>query len=110
MSFAILRTAKLSSFGNVGGSASHNFRERNTPNADPERTSSNVTSGAQSAKEVIEAVRGRLETVPTVRKNAVLAIEYFIGASPEWFIEQSVQVQEAYFDKAEKWLAERHGA
>jgi hypothetical protein len=110
MSFAILRTAKLSSLGNVGGSASHNFRERNTPNADPERTSSNVTSGAQSAKEVIEAVRGRLETVPTVRKNAVLAIEYFIGASPEWFIEQSSQVREAYFDAAEKWLTERHGA
>jgi hypothetical protein len=48
--------------------------------------------------------------VPTVRKNAVLAIEYFIGASPEWFIEQSAQTREAYFDKAEKWLTERHGA
>jgi hypothetical protein len=62
MPFAILRTAKLSSLGNVGGSASHNFRERNTPNADPERTSSNVTSGAQSAKEVIEAVRGTVKS------------------------------------------------
>lgn len=110
MPFAILRTAKLSSLGNVGGSASHNFRERNTPNADPARTLSNRTTGAQSTKEVIEAVKGRLETVPTVRKNAVLAIEYFIGASPEWFKEQSKNTREAYFDEAEKWLAERHGA
>ncbi|ETN79617.1 hypothetical protein NECAME_18090 [Necator americanus] len=69
MSYAILRTAKLTSLGNVGGSASHNFRERQTPNADPERTPSNVTSGAQSAKEVIAGVKARLETVPTVRKK-----------------------------------------
>jgi hypothetical protein len=48
--------------------------------------------------------------VPTVRKNAVLVVEYFIGASPEWFGEQTAQVREAYFDAAETWLKERHGA
>jgi Plasmid recombination enzyme/Toprim-like len=110
MSYAILRTAKLTTLGNVGGSAAHNFRERNTENADPDLTPENCTSGAQSAKEVIEAVKDRLSTVPTVRKNAVLAVEYFIGASPEWFKEQSTEVREAYFDQAEKWLKERHGA
>ena len=106
MSYAILRTAKLTSLGNVGGSAQHNFRERKTENADPERTPSNITNGAQSAKEVIAAVKARLETVPTVRKNAVLAVEYFIGASPEWFKEQSPKAREAYFDEAEKLLRE----
>jgi 5S rRNA maturation endonuclease (ribonuclease M5) len=110
MSYAILRTAKLTSFGNIGGSASHNFRERNTPNADRERTPNNVTTGAQSSKEVLEAVKARLETVPTVRKNAVLAVEYFIGASPEWFQNSTVAQREAYFDAAEKWLKQRHGA
>lgn len=110
MSYAILRTAKLTSLGNVGGSASHNFRERETLNADPERTPSNITSGAQSAKAVIADVKARLKTVPTVRKNAVLAVEYFIGASPEWFKEQNHETREAYFDEAEKWLKDRHGA
>jgi hypothetical protein len=110
MAYAILRTAKLTSFGNIGGSAQHNFRERKTLNADPEQTPNNVSSGAQSSKEVIAAVKSRLETVPTVRKNAVLAIEYFIGASPEWFKSQSKSTQEAYFDSAEKWLNQRHGA
>ena len=32
MPYAILRTAKLTSLGSVGGSAQHNFRERDTPN------------------------------------------------------------------------------
>lgn len=109
MAYAILRTAKLTSLGNIGGSARHAFRERETPNADPERTAQNRTNGAQSAREVIEAVKSRLETVPTVRKNAVLAIEYFVGASPEWFKAQSEQAREEYFDQAEKWLRLRHG-
>jgi hypothetical protein len=110
MPYAILRTAKLTSLGNVAGSAAHNFRERETPNADPERTPSNTTSGAQSTREVLEAVKARLATQDKVRKNAVLAVEYFIGASPEWFKEQPDAVREHYFDQAEKWLKERHGA
>lgn len=110
MTYAILRTAKLTSLGNVGGSAKHNFRERKTQNADPSRTPSNRTSGAQNTREVLAAVKARLETVPTIRKNAVLAVEYFIGASPEWFKEQSQTARELYFDEAEKWLKARHGA
>lgn len=110
MSYAILRTAKLTKFGNIAGSSAHNFRERNTENADPARTPDNRTTGARSTIEVVEAVKARLATVPTIRKNGVLAIEYFIGASPEWFHEQSPQAREDYFDGAEKWLKERHGA
>ena len=40
--------------------------------------------GAQNTREVVEGVKARLATVPTVRKNAVLAVEYFIGMSPEF--------------------------
>lgn len=109
MPYAIIRTAKLTKMANISGSASHNFRERQTLNADSERTPNNLTVGAQSSKEVIAAVKARLETVPTVRKNAVLAIEYFIGASPEFFKDATIEQQKGYFDQAEKWLIQRHG-
>lgn len=108
MPYAILRTAKLSTMGNIAGSASHNFRERKTPNADPSRTPNNRTTGAQNTREVLAAVKERLATVPTVRKNAVLAVEYFIGMSPE-FVKEGGDVN-GYFDAAEKWLKEKHGA
>jgi hypothetical protein len=108
MSYAILRTAKLSKMGNISGSASHNFRERKTENADPSRTPSNQTTGAQNTRELVEAVKARLATVPTVRKNAVLVIEYFIGMSPE-FVKEGGNIK-GYFDAAEKWLKEKHGA
>lgn len=108
MSYVILRTAKLSKMGNIAGSAAHNFRERKTLNADPEQTHKNTTTGgAQNASEVVNQVKKRLETVPTVRKNAVLAVEYFIGMSPE-FAKEGGNV-EGYFDAAEKWLKEKHG-
>ena len=38
MSFAILRIQKLKSFADVGGSLSHNYRNRETLNADSDRT------------------------------------------------------------------------
>lgn len=110
MSYCILRTEKLTTFGNIAGSGSHNFRERTTENADSERTHLNKTTGAQNTSEVLGMVKARLKSVKTVRKNAVLALEYFIGASPEWFKEHSAEARESYFDDAEKWLRVRHGS
>ena len=113
MPHAIIRTAKLKKFGNISGSASHNFRERKTPNADGDKTGQNRTFGAQNTREVVSAVKARLATVPTVRKNAVLAVEYFIGVSPK---EKAPEFHanpatiEAYFDKCEAWLKAKHGA
>jgi hypothetical protein len=109
MPYAILRTAKLTHFSNIAASASHNFRERTTNNADPLKTAQNVTLGAQTSEDVLTAVKARLEKVGTVRKNAVLAVEYFVGASPEWFHGRSEHEREAYFDKAQQWLIDRHG-
>jgi hypothetical protein len=110
MNYALIRTAKLKTMGNIAASGQHNFRERETPNADPSRTALNTTTGAESSEKLVEAVKDRLATVKTVRKNAVLVLEYFVGASPEWFAEQTPKARKAYFDDAEKWLKERHGA
>jgi hypothetical protein len=110
MSFCILRTAKLSTLGNIAASSEHNYRERPTHNADAALTPLNKTHGAQNTEEVLAGITARLGTVPTVRKNAVLALEYFIGASPEWFAAATPKAREAYFDGAEAWLIHRHGA
>ena len=104
MSFAIFRTAKISTMGNLRASAEHNFRERETLNADPKRTGLNSTSGAGSSAEVLASVKQKLEGL-TVRKNAVLALEYFVGVSPDFKGDI-----EGYFDAAEKWLRDTHGA
>ena len=82
MAYAILRTEKLKTMGNIGGSLAHNYRTRDTPNAVPERLHLN-THDMASADEVKAAIVARLPEKR--RSDAVLCVEYFIGASPDYF-------------------------
>lgn len=104
--FAILRIAKLKSFGNVGGSLAHTYRTRETENADPSRSDENEHSH-NSPAEVMQALRDRLPEKR--RKDAVIGLEYFVGASPEWFEGKTRQQQDAYLLGALDWLQKRHG-
>ena len=105
MSFAILRTAKLKSFGEIGGSLSHNYRDRPTPNANPQQTPNNEHS-LQNAESVMTAIKDKLPEKR--RKDAVLCIEYLITASPDWTGWDESDEQK-YFGDAKKWLEDRHG-
>ena len=102
MAYAILRTAKLKSFGEIGGSLAHTFRERETHNADPALTSSNQHWGASAAAEALMRIK---EVLPAkYRSDAVLCIEYFVGRSPDW-----AGSDDRYLGAALKWLLDRHG-
>jgi len=105
--YCILRAEKLTSFGSIAGSAKHTFREIPTPNADPSRTHLNRTFGAQDAAAVRAAIEARLPVKR--RKDAVLAIEYLVTASPEWFKSAPAAQQNAYFAATVRWLEARHG-
>ena len=108
MGYAILRTQKLKSPAAVRRSMKHAFREQDTPNADPERTSENTHIGASSVAEGIAAFNAALPEKH--RKDAVLAIEYLITASPEDMTGKTREEQDAYFRDALSWVKEKHGA
>lgn len=105
--FAILRTQKLKHLASVRRSLKHSFREQETPNADPSREHENTHLGADSAAEAMAAVQARLPEKR--RKDAVLAIEYLITASPEAMQGKSRIEQDSYFMDALTWIRERHG-
>ena len=107
MKYAILRTQKLKATGAVWRSLKHAFREQPTPNADPAKAAQNAHLGATSAAEAMQKVRKRLPEKR--RKDAVLAIEYLITASPEAMQAMDARGRDAYFNDALKWLRERHG-
>lgn len=86
----------------------HAFREQNTPNADPERSSENTHIGASSVAEGVAAFNAALPA--KYRKDAVLAIEYLITASPEDMSGKTRAEQDAYFRDALEWVREKHGA
>lgn len=110
MGYAILRAKKLKSFGAVARSAMHTYRERPTPNADPALTGRNRTVGAKGADQVLAALKRILPAKR--RKDAVLAIEYLVTASPEDFKRHGGRLDDTgngYFADALKWLQARHG-
>lgn len=107
MAFAILRTEKLKSFGEIGGSLSHNYRTRPTENADPKRTKNNSHS-VENENLVMQKIKNRLPK--KIRKNGVLCIEYLITASPEWSGFQKGQKQDnELFKTSIEFLEKKHG-
>lgn len=106
--YAIMRCKKLSSFGNVGAALKHCYRERETPNADPELTQQNEHHVAKTADEAMGKLRDLLPEKR--RKDAVLAVEYVMTASPEWWKQSSQEQQAEFFARSKKWLADKYGA
>jgi len=107
MAFAIMRSKKLTGMGSVAASLKHCYRERDTPNADPERTPQNEHRAARSGDQAMGELRSALPHKR--RKDAVLAVEYVMTASPEWWGKASPDQQRKFFDQAQKWLADKYG-
>jgi hypothetical protein len=110
--YAVMRFNKLKTMGQVSSRGAHNERTRITPNADDERRDENerlAGSGDWRAD-----VQARLDTVPTIRANAVIAIEHVMTASREWYARGDERERgERLADWTERsmaWLRERYGA
>ena len=107
MAFAIMRAKKLKTMANVTASLNHCYRERETMNADAERTPDNEHRAAESTEEATTKLTAILPSKR--RKDAVLAIEYVLTASPEWWVTASRTEQQQFFDASEKWLVDKYG-
>ncbi len=108
--FAILRVAKLKNLGAIAVSGQHNFRERETKNADGGRLHLNQIEGAHSTAELVKSVSDLLPAKR--RKDAVVGLEYLITASPEHFGADWMEAKnhgQDYFADAIRWLEEKHG-
>ena len=108
MSYAIMRCKKLAALGSVAASMQHCYRERETHNADEERTPDNQHLGAKSTDEAMGKLRALLPEKR--RKDAVLAVEYVMTASPEWFDKATPEQEKAFFQRSLQWLADKYGA
>ncbi len=105
--YAIMRCKKLTGMGSVASALQHCYRERETPNADAERTPENYCSVSQLADEAMGKLR---ELLPEKRrKDAVLAVEYVMTASPEWWNEATPRQQAEFFARSEQWLENKYG-
>ncbi|WP_228391576.1 MobV family relaxase, partial [Pseudomonas helleri] len=108
MAYAIMRAKKLANMGSVAASMQHCYRERETHNADQERTPDNQHLVAKSTDEAMGKLRALLPEKR--RKDAVLAVEYVMTASPDWFAKATPEQEKAFFQRSLQWLADKYGA
>ena len=108
MAYAIMRAKKLANMGSVAASMQHCYRERETHNADQECTPDNQHLVAKSTDEAMGKLRVLLPEKR--RKDAVLAVEYVMTASPEWFAQATPEQEKAFFQRSLQWLADKYGA
>ncbi len=117
MAYGICRIQKLKA-GSVGRSAKHTSRRYDTPNADPEKQHIRIIGQLDSPNipDLETLVRQHIGE-QTIRKNAVLAVEFLLTASPEYFRPDDParagyyqqQRLEAFQQSACQWLVNRYG-
>jgi hypothetical protein len=111
VSYAIMRIAKVKSAPQLGRVLTHNLRAHATtaPHADPQKRATNsVLRGATDATSVAATARARLATLPRFRKDAVLAFEVLLTASPVFFDGPKAHLR-AWRDESVRWLEETFG-
>lgn len=103
--YAILRFVKLKTLGGIAGSLSHNYRTRDTPNANADLSHLNEHSH-ETSKDVQNDIKNRLPE--KIRSNAVLCLEHLITASPQWD-GWGTEKETEYFEISKTWLEETYG-
>lgn len=84
--YSIIRTKKHKSISSVANRENHTYRRRSTPNADPAKIKKNrLLFGQENYADGLRDFVENYEVENNIRKDAVLAIEYLLTASPEFF-------------------------
>lgn len=122
MSKAILRTKKHTSARSVGGMGRHMNRTRPTPNADPERRSTNATYtpadgwvrwSERAPRNLSEQLGERLADFKQrggkLRTDSVLAVELMLSASPDWFKTASREQTQEWLRRNIEWIEDTFG-
>ena len=84
--YSIIRTKKHKSISSVANRENHTYRRRSTPNADPAKIKKNrLLFGQENYADGLKDFVKSYEVENNIRKDGVLAIEYLLTASPEFF-------------------------
>ena len=116
-----MRVAKIKNFGALQNVNNHNTRKVTTwINEDGEKVEMKHIDGNRKHLNKLRIgslqpdrdIKDRLDSlgITKLRKNGVLALEYVLSASPEFFEGKGEENLEKFCEKAEEWLKEEFGA
>ena len=85
MPMCVFRIHKLKTWREIGAASAHNLRTISTPNANPNVNNLVLRGSNTSPHDVVTAAQEKTKDL-TIRKNAVLAVEVLLSASPKYFL------------------------
>ena len=100
--FAIVGIAKLKTAGNIAGVLAHMTRQRETPNSNGR--ANDILIPPQNTAEIMEYINSF-----SPRKNAVLAYDMLLTASPDFFTGKSESDIRAWAETSLQWVAGKFG-
>jgi len=119
--YAVLRVAKLKKAGNIGALNNHLERKMEVPNSDTEKQ--HLNKRFIGSDDLNADIQNRLQGAGVkIKKDSVLALEYILTASPEYFPpmpedltkykagEASWEAVNVFSRKAGEWIKHEHGA
>lgn len=111
MAYNIFRVEKVKTMSSLGGLYAHHTRKQNVANADPDGPKPKyLWSGRQ---DLLSHVRHCLpkdnQGNIKLRKNGVIALDFVLTASPEFFMNASRDEKIKWAQEAKKWLEKEFG-
>ena len=109
--FAIIRMNKIKTKSSFINLQRHNFRLNHTPNADNSKThlNENLRNFEESEKVFDDFFSNENSKFVKRRKNAVLAVDFLMTASPDFFNNTTDEEIKNFFDDCKKFIADKHG-
>jgi len=104
--YAIMRTDKHHTMGEIAAMGKHNERTRDTPNADPERLGANVRLVGSGDWVADAQARLAEATNPHFRPDAIRGVEVFMGVSPEFKDTATEADWREWVDRSMGWLTD----
>jgi len=104
--YAIMRTDKHHTMGEIAALGKHNERTRDTPNADPERRGEKVRLVGSGDWVADAQARLAEATNPHFRPDAIRGVEVFMGVSPEFKNTATEADWRAWVERSMGWLTD----
>lgn len=109
--FAIIRLNKIKTKSSFIHLQRHNFRLNHAPHVDKNRTylNQNFRTFEEAERVFDEFFNGEKSKFGKRRKNAVLAVDFLMTASPDFFHNTTDDKVKNFFDDCKKFIIEKHG-
>ena len=104
--YAIMRTEKHHTMGEIAAMGKHNERTRDTPNADPARLGENVRLIGSGDWVADAQARLTEATNPHFRPDAIRGVEVFMGVSPAFTDTATEADWHAWVERSMGWLTD----